>query len=398
MHDCLMSGYSMMFYQDPSLLQFQRRLESKVHKNNLRTLFNVQTIPKDTQMREVIDEVDSKNLEPSFKEFFIPLQRGKHLEQYQIFDKHYIIAMDGSGYFSSEAIQCPSCLTRKKGKKETIRYEHQIVQAAIVHPDMRQVIPLCPEEVKNTDGDEKQDCEIKAGKRLLAKIRRDHPKLKGIIVADDLYSKQPFIEEVRSKGLNYVLVAKEQDHKILMEWVDDQKRLGEVSRTEVKDGKGRRHIYEWVHEIPLNGNKETIFVNYFEYWLIDKNGNTTYHNSWVTDFSIDENRVIQLTRIGRNRWKIENETFNTLKNQGYHIEHNYGHGKKNLSMNFFILNLLAFFMHQIFELTDPLYQKCRKYFGSKQHLWENMRIFIRIFIFYDWENYLKRVLNPDDFL
>jgi hypothetical protein len=111
-----------------------------------------------------------------------------------------------------------------------------------------------------------------------------------------------------------------------------------------------------------------------------------------------EQNVAELVKGGRCRWKIENETFNTLKNQGYHIEHNYGHGKHHLSMNFFLLNLLAFFMHQIFELTDDLYQQCRVKRGSRHALWESLRSVIFILIFPAWETLLQRVLRPSEFL
>jgi len=241
-HDVLMSGFAMMFYQDRSLLQFQQRLEEAIHKNNLRTLFQVESIPRDSQMREVIDEVESWELEAVFEDFFRPLQRGKHLEGYRVLGDHYVISIDGSGYFSSEKIHCRGCL-EKESKKGEKRYEHKIVQAALMCPGKRQVLPLAPEEVKNTDGQDKQDCEIEAGKRLVRKIRSAHFKLKIILVGDSLYSKQPFMEELREKGMRYILVAKEDDHKLLMEWVNEQRQLKEVSRLEVKDKKGRLHIY-----------------------------------------------------------------------------------------------------------------------------------------------------------
>jgi len=395
-HDVCMSGFAMMYFQDPSILQFQQRLDDEIHNNNLRTLFQVQSIPKDSQMKEIIDEVDSSELEPVFEDWFRSLQRGKHLEQYRFLGDYYLVSFDGSGYFSSDKICCPGCL-KKESKKGKIRYEHQIVQAALMNPDMRQVIPLAPEAVRNTDGTDKQDCETEAGKRLIKKIRKAHPKLKIIIVADSLHSKQPLIEEAKAAGMSYILVAKPDDHKILMEWVNEQRQLKEVSRMEFKDKKGRLHVYEWINGVPLNGNKETVITNYFEYWLIDKE-KVTYHNSWVTDISISEENVKDLVRGGRCRWKIENEVFNTLKNQGYHIEHNYGHGKKNLSMNFFLLNLLAFFMHQIFELTDNLYQQCRKKFSSKREFWNCLRGVIKVLIFPDWENLLQRVITPLEFL
>ena len=395
-HDVLMSGFAMMFYQDPSLLEFQQRLEEAIHKNNLQTLFQVESIPKDSQMRGVIDELESRQLEPLFEDFFRPLQRGKHLEGYRVLKDYYLISMDGSGYFSSDKIHCSGCL-KKETKKGKIWYEHEIVQAVLMHPAKRQVFPLAPEEVKNTDGGDKQDCEIEAAKRLVKKIRRSHGRLKIIIVGDSLYSKQPFMEELSGEGMRYVLVVKEDDHKLLMEWVNEQRQLKEVSRLEVKGKKGRLHIYEWINEVPLNGNKNTLWVNYFEYWLVD-GGKVTYHNSWVTDFRVGEETVGELVRIGRCRWKIENETFNTLKNQGYHLEHNFGHGEKHLSVNFFLLNLLAFFMHQIFELTDPLDQECRRAFGSRRNLWDHLRSSIHLLIFPDWETLLKRNLRPSDFL
>lgn len=395
-HDVLMSGFAMMFYQDSSLLEFQQRLEEAIHKNNLQTLFQVESIPKDSQMREVIDEVESRELESLFEDFLRPLQRGKHLEGYRVLGDYYLISVDGSGYFSSDKIHCSGCL-KKETKKGKIWYEHEIVQAALMHPDKRQVFPLAPEEVRNTEGRGKQDCEIEAGKRLVRKIRRSHGKLKIIIVGDSLYSKQPFMEALAEEGMRYVLVVKGDDHKLLMEWVNEQRQMKEVSRLEVKDQKGRLHIYEWINEVPLNGNKKTLWVNYFEYWLVD-GGKVTYHNSWVTDFSVSEGNVTKLVRMGRCRWKIENETFNTLKNQGYHIEHNFGHGEKHLSINFLLLNLLAFFMHQIFELTDPLYQECRRAFGSRRNLWDHLRISIRLLIFPDWETLLRRLLRPSNFL
>lgn len=390
MHDVFMSGFAMMFFQDPSLLQFQQRMEDEGHMNNLKTLFHVKTIPKDTWMREVIDEVDPEEIMPLFDDFFRPLQRGKHLEQYSVSGR-YIAAIDGSQYFTSEKISCPGCLI-KEGKKGRSRYSHQIVQAAIMNPRMRQVIPLPPEEVRNTDGKDKQDCEINAGKRLLGRLRKSHPKLSFIIVADGLYSKQPTIEDALALHMDYVLAAKPDDHEILMEWVNEQRALKEVARWEMRE-KGRTHIYEWVNDVPLNGNKNTIMVNFFEYWIEDK-GKIAYHNSWVTNLIVDKGNIGELVRIGRCRWKIENEVFNTLKNQGYHIEHNYGHGKKHLSFNFFLLNLLAFFMHQIFELTSLPYQQLRKKFGSKRNLWDHMRVFLSAFIFPDWEIYFQKLLTP----
>src|SRR4030042_6270822 len=128
-HDVLMSGFAIMFYQDSSLLQFQQRLQEAIHKNNLQTLFQVESIPRDSQMREVIDEVESRELEPLCEDFFRPLQRGRHLEGYRVLGDYYVISIDGSGYFGSERIHCSGCL-EKESKKGEKRKKHRMEQGA----------------------------------------------------------------------------------------------------------------------------------------------------------------------------------------------------------------------------------------------------------------------------
>ena len=394
LHDCHMSAFAMMFFQDPSLLQFQKRMQKSINRNNLKTVFNVSAIPKDTQLRDVLDETPTTALEKIFSDFLGYLQRGKHLETYQFIDGYYLMPTDGSEYFSSEKICCQSCLV-KKSKKDKVRYHHQILQSVIVHPDCKQVIPLVPEPIQNTDGTDKQDCEINAAKRLLKKTRKRHPKLKIIFGGDDLYSNQPFLDELKKANMSYIIVAKPSSHKILHEWFTELKNMSGTSRLEYKDFKGRRHSYEWINDIPLNGTKDADNINYFEYRLIVK-GKVTYRNSWVTDFTVTDDNVADLVKGGRARWKVENEGFNTLKNHGYHIEHNFGHGKNNLSMKFFILNLLAFYVHQILELTDRLYQQCRATFSARKEFWNQLRCTFRIIVFKNLEHMLSYIYDTPE--
>jgi hypothetical protein len=394
LHDCLMSGFAMMFFQDPSLLAFQQRIQDQIHQNNLTSVFGVSTIPKDTQMREVIDTVTPEALEPIFADFISRLQRGKQLSQYQLFPGSYLISLDGSEYFSSEAIHCPHCLVTKP-KKGTVRYHHQILQTVIVHPDKRQVLALAPEEIRNSDGSDKQDCEINAGKRCIHKIRTAYPKLDIIITADGLYSKQPFIDELKKARMSFILVAKPDDHKVLFEWVNDLVGLGDGQQMELTGSDGRRHRYLWVNRVPLSGSKDADDVNFIQYQIVSSDHKITYQNSWVTDIAVDANNVVTLVKGGRARWKIENETFNTLKNQGYHIEHNFGHGQQNLSFIFFMLNLLAFAVHQILDLCDRLYQAVRyRKFTSRMEYFNQLRCTFRIMLFKKWEHMLHHILDP----
>jgi len=394
-HDSLMSAFACMYFQDPSLLQFQKELRDQKNLDNLETIFAVQNVPGNTRIRNIIDNVDSEQFRSVFKEYFYRLQRNKQLKEFEFFHGLYLCSIDGTQYYHSTKIHCSSCLKTNKRNK-IISYSHKILQAAIMHPDMRQVIPLMPEEISNVDGDTKQDCEINASKRLIPKLRKDHPQLGIIIVGDGLFSKQPFISDILSERMHYLLVAKPSDHTVMMEFIQmNQSALNEIWITDKKE---RIHHYEWINNIPLNGRKDAIQVNYVRYTIVSKtkNGNEkiNYRNCWVTDFVITNKNVVTIVKGGRCRWKIENECFNTLKNQGYHLEHNFGHGSKNLCFNFLLLTLIAFFFHQIFELTDNLYQECREKFGSKRHMWESLRSYIKILIFNNWEHLLDFALTP----
>lgn len=394
LHDCLMSALAMMFFQDPSVLSFQRRMQDSMQSNNLKSLFAVESIPNDTCLRETLDAVATEQLIAAFCILFQRLQRGKQLEPFRLDIGSYLIALDGTQYFSSEKIHCPSCLTRK-GAKGPLRYSHQILQAAVLHPQIRQVLPLAPEPIANSDGHSKQDCELSGGKRMLAKIRQTHPKLPIVITADGLYSKQPFVDTLKRFGMSFILVAKPADHTILFQWVNELDALGQGNKMTLTDGKGRVHHYRWVNQVPLNGSRNADELNFFEYRL-QTGEKIAYHNSWVTDIRVDRENVQELVKAGRARWKIENETFNTLKNQGYHIEHNFGHGQQYLSNNFFVLNLLAFFIHQILELCDRGYQYCRSKFSSRKEYWNNLRAAIRLMLFRNFEHLLRNLADPPE--
>lgn len=341
-HDCCMSAFAMMYFQDASMLEFQTRLQDAHNLNNLKTLFHVEDIPKSTQFRQVIDDVPSSHLENIFSNIFRPFQRGKQLERFRFINGKYFIPLDGTQEFSSDKINCPFCL-KKEHKSGKITYYHQVLCGAIVHPDHRQVIPIAPEPIQRIDGKTKQDCEINAGKRMVEKIRKDHPKLGIIIGGDSLYSKQPFVDKLKEKNMSFILFAKPNDHKVLFEWISEFKQMKETQQLEVNNWDGSRYFYEWVNDVPLNGTKDADNINFFECTILNEDKEQKFYGSWVTDIRIDDNNIIELVKAGRARWKIENENFNTLKNQGYHAEHNFGHGKKNAAYNFFIFILLAFF-------------------------------------------------------
>ena len=372
--DALMSSFAMFSLKSPSLLAFDEERSA----GNLRTIYGIEQAPCDTRMREILDPVSPEALRPLFKSVFRQLQRGKALEEMTFLDGHYLLALDGTGYFSSKTIHCASCL-QKVHRNGSITYYHQMLGAAIIHPDVREVIPLMPEPIVKQDGTEKNDCERHAAKRFIAKLRQDHPHLQFIITEDSLSSNAPHIETLHDQGCHYILGIKEGDHAYLFEHVRAAEQAGGVTDYERHDrAAGVVHRFRFVNDVPLNASRSDVRVNFIEYWEISQD--QVQHFSWVTDLRVSKRNVYQLMRGGRARWKIENETFNTLKNQGYHFEHNYGHGEQNLSVVFAIMMLLEFLVDQTQQLCCGLFQAVWAKLGSKRRLWERMRA-----LFYDYD-------------
>lgn len=403
LHDTLMSGFTMFFFQHPSLLQFQEAMAKKRGLSNLQTIFGVHQIPSETQMREVLDSASPEELRQLLPRFFELARRAglatefrSSIKQGASMQDYYTISLDGTQYFNSTAINCESCLGRRD-KDGVIHYHHSVVAATLVRAGSHYILPLDAEEVANTDGTEKQDCEINAAKRLIERVRRQHRQMKIILTADDLYSHSPFIEQCVANRLHFVFVAKPESHKELFEWVEDLDTLAEVEEGSWQQGpacKRRYFRYRIARQVPISGERK-IWVNFVEVWETDKEGRQLYHNSWVTDLEVSADNVEQITGVGRSKWKIENEQFNVQKNHGYELEHNYGHGKKNLSIVFYLLNLLAFITHKIIERGDRLYQKCREGRISLREMWNGLRTLMNKMLFESWTNMLEFWLCDD---
>jgi hypothetical protein len=376
--DCLMSALAVFSLKYPSLLQFEDdKLENKILQNNLKMLFHVQHAPCDTQMRERLDNVAPDEVRKPYKAIFAALQRGKVLEPYQYLGG-YLLSLDGTGYFSSQEIYCENCC-EKQHNDGSKTYYHQMLSGAIVHPLHKIVIPLAPEPIIKQDGHSKNDCERNAAKRFLEHVRREHPHLKLIVVEDGLSSNMPHISTLKALDFSFILSAKPGDHKFLFEWIE-----GEFcTYLERMDPQGTTHKFKFINDAPLNEANFTCKINFIEYWEIKRDGKQQ-HFSWVTDIPVTEKNVFEIMRGGRARWRIENETFNTLKNQGYQFEHNFGHGYRYLSTVFAMLMMLAFLIDQTQALCSSSFKRALAKKKRRIRLWEMLRNVFRMFFVKDW--------------
>lgn len=391
--DCYRSAYAMFFLQDPSVLAFQRRFQSQLQSNNLSSVFGVEEIPSDTQFRELLDAADYRPVTEVFATFIRRLQRSKELERYRFYEGSYLLTIDGGEYFTSEQLQCEYCLTRKKSSG-THEHFHQALQPALVHPELREVLPLAPEFIRRQDGASKQDCETNAAARLTERLRSEYPQLPLTVVADSLHATSPSIRRLKDKRCSFLLAVKPGSHKHLFEEIAGLRSGEMLGRRERRDRKGRRYLYEWANELAFGADPKSPQVNFLALTIFNTAGKRTFRGSWVSDMPIDEQNVEQLVRGARARWKIENEGFNTLKNQGYHLKHNFGHGNRHLSEAFFVVNLLAFFAHQISQLVDRAYQQARAGFSSRVEFWNVIRAMFRLFLFTSWDEVLQRMNSP----
>jgi hypothetical protein len=382
--DTLMSGFALFALKDPSLLAFQKRRNDE----NMKHIYHIKRVPCDTYLRELLDEVEPGSLGPAFSRMFAQVQRGKVLERYRFLENSYLLLLDGVEYFRSEIIHCPRCLEQHHHNGK-VSYYHQLVGAVIAHPDLAEVLPLMPEPIQRQDGGNKGDCERNASKRLLERIAKEHPHLHFIVTEDGLSANGPHIKWIQSLGWGYILVAKPKDHTELFARVEAAVADGSIATYQYLERQtGTIHCFRWLNQVPLNASHPDLLVNFLEYWEIDGKLQVQYYNSWVTHIPCSRKTVPVIKRGGRARWKVENETFNTLKNQGYHFEHNYGHGQKNLSVVLAFVMLLAFFVDQIQQLCNPLFGAAWEKCGTKKELWEEIRTAFRAFVIVSmWELY-----------
>jgi hypothetical protein len=183
------------------------------------------------------------------------------------------------------------------------------------------------------------------------------------------------IDDILEHCEDYIFSAKRGDHKTLY------KNLAECEyqRKDISNPKGKRFLYEWANSIRQTAKSETnVYVMRLISVYPDKNGESVskYIGTWITTLNITNTNIVSLIQGARSRWKMENESFNTLKNQGYCMDHNFGHYEVNLSFTFYLLILLSFYVHQILELTDKLHKKARQLSGALYAFWEMRERFL----------------------
>lgn len=391
MKDGALSAFSVFFLQNPSFLSSQISMQ-KVHgKNNATTIFGVHEIPSDNQIRNLLDPVPPDTLFPLMVNITDELYRQGRLDAFRSVNNTLLIALDGTDFFSSDKISCPCC-SQFKLKNGKTQYRHIIVTPVLVAPGQRNVIALPPQFVQPQDGHAKQDSELAASARWLEQWGQHYGAWGITYLGDDLYCHQPHCERVLKQNANFIFTCKPDSHQVLYEWVDDFIRNDSVKAVVRTHWDGKKRLtdtYRYVNQVPLRDSDDALMVNWCELVTIAQDGKETFRNAWATSHQITDANVASIATAGRARWKIENENNNTLKTKGYNFEHNFGHGKQNLSNLFATMILLAFLVHTTLDWIDAPYRAVRDALPSRRIFFEHTRALTQYIPFNDWNHLMQ---------
>jgi hypothetical protein len=394
--DAALGAFGIFFTQSASFLEYQRQLQQTKGHNNAHTLLGVEQIPCDNQVRTLLDPIAPSHLDAVFVEVFEGLEQHRMLANFRSLGDQLLVALDGTNYFSSKAIHCQNCLTRQLTNGQTLYY-HAAITPVIVCPGQAQVIALPPEYIMPQDGQAKQDCERAAGKRWLSKHAAQVASRGATLLGDDLYSNQPFCALVVQHRCNFIFTCQPDSHPKFYERVAFWQANDAMATREEHHWHGRFRevtMVRYLNEVLLRRGDNALSVNWFEITVVHaKTGEQLYHHSCITNHRLTADNVVDVAHAGRGRWKIENENNNVLKTKGYHLEHNFGHGKPYLSAFMLSLNLLAFLFHTVLEWSDEPYALLRQVLARRQTFFQDIQALMRYMVFDDWHHLMDFMIR-----
>ena len=402
-NDAAQAAFAIFFMQSGSFLAGQRHLRQAKGKSNAETVFKMERIPTDTHIRNLLDPVSPTEVEDEFRYLLAEVESSGELNRWRVLDGRLAFSLDGVYYFSSQKISCRQCQSQQLSTGAT-QYRHSAITPVIVAPGWGHVLPYVPEFIVPQDGADKQDCEVTAAKRWLEREGSTLRRYRAILLGDDLYSKQPLCAAILAASCDFIFVCHREAHPALYAIVDAAaglERLPTLSERRWNGRHGEIWTYRYLNNVPLRSGEGALLVNWCDLTLThEETGAILYRNEWITNMTLDTDNTPDVVACGRARWKSENENNNVLKNQGYHIDHNFGHGQEHLATMLLTLNLLAFLLHTIAHVTDIVYQKVRKALGSRRAFFNDTEALMRYMVFPDWASLLSFMfvqleLEPD---
>jgi len=251
-------------------LDDQRHLQQAQGQNNASTLFGVEHIPWNNQIRNLLDPLRPSHLDGGYLEVFEGLAQQGLVSNFRGFADQLLMAMDGTYYFSSQTIHCQNCLRRQTAHGQTLYY-HRAITPVSVCPGRPEVIPLPPEFLVPQDGHDKQDCERVAGKRWIDQHAKQVAPHGVPLLGDDLSSNQPLCALALHKGVNFIFVCKPDSHPKLDERVAFWQAHDAVKEEENRRFNGRfTEVLRMrsLNDVALRSGKDALSVHWCEITVV----------------------------------------------------------------------------------------------------------------------------------
>lgn len=324
MNEICMSAISLFMLKQGSRNAFNLDRKDPVFCENYKKVFDLR-LPQLDAVEDVFRQCSDDGLEEIKAKMVSDLVRGKKIERWK-FNGHYIVAIDGTGVASYDEPHCENCL-KKTSKNGVTTYFHNVLEAKLLTSSGLS-ISIATEWISNEGKGqfEKQDCERVAFNRLAQKIKKYYPRLPIIIVADGLYPWDGFFDTCQQNKWKYIVVLKDGSLKSLQEEIQLEKRITPHQTTHViraEKDKETTLEYHWLRDLPYKKHK----VSFVECSELVKTISTKQESRQrfvhLTNFEVNGEMCDRISFAGRLRQKIENEGFNTQKNQGYALQHKY---------------------------------------------------------------------------
>ena len=323
---------------------------------------NLDEMPHYDTLNYYLERLSPECLSELRKKMVTSLIRGKQFNRSRLQGKYWRVILDGTGLFYFKEKHCENCLvtTKKTEDGKSIKlYYHKVLEAKIVLSD-NVIISLGTEFIENENEDvNKQDCEINAAKRLLKRIKKEHPKLPICIQGDALYATEPMMHLCREYHWEYIFTQKDTRQKVLgesFEWI----KCGEDAIRKEGICKEKGSVFYANHVEEVAGKSEIMNVYEYEYEVKDKDGNKQkIRFQWVTSLELSDKNIEEMVLAGRGRWKIENEGFNNQKNGLYRIEH-LNSKNSNAMKNHYLLTQISDILMQIYLVWNPYIKELKQ--------------------------------------
>lgn len=336
-------------------------------------------LPHMDAVEDVFRELKDVELEKLKATLVATLIEQRVFHKFKFLGKSFNIAIDGTGVVSFDYCHCSNCL-HKISKNGKATYFHNVLEAKLVTSNGFSV-SLASEWIENDAerGYEKQDSEHKAFKRLAAKLKKYFPRLPIVITADGLYPNKPFFDICRENNWGFIVTFKDGNLSSVWEEVNllPKTATNTTEKTEADKTTVTQLVYRWENDIEYKGHKLN-FIECKETVTNILTRETKEHRfAYLSSVAINRSNADKTVKNGRMRWKIENEGFNTQKNNGYNMQHKYSRKSFLALKNYYQTLQIAHMINQLAVLSQDV-QDIFSHDGklTVTFLWKRMLCFL----------------------